>query len=90
MDFHDQTFNGQDILLDGNSYRNCRFIDCRMIYEGTGPMEFGGNDCTENTQWVFGGPAAQFKEFLSVLYKFGGESGRNLVEQFFEEIRRGK
>jgi hypothetical protein len=38
MDYVNQTFVGQTVLLDGNTFRSCTFQDCTLKHEG-GPFE---------------------------------------------------
>ena len=34
MEFADQTFDGDEIVLDGNSYRNCTFRGVTFVFGG--------------------------------------------------------
>ena len=49
-----QTVTSQRVLLDGNEYVNCLFIDCELIYRG-GACTFESN--TRRCSWLFEGPA---------------------------------
>jgi hypothetical protein len=90
MEFRDQDFNGQDITLDNNTFTGCTFRNCRVVFRATGPIALSANSFKENVKWVFDGPAATTIVFLTELYKSGGEGGRQLVENTFENIRRGR
>ncbi len=50
----DKTITSQRVLLDGNEYLNCLFIDCELIYRG-GACTFQSN--TRRCSWFFEGAA---------------------------------
>jgi len=88
MRFENQIYIGQEIHLDGNEYVKCKFEKCRLVYEGTASVGLVG--CVfSNVAWTFSGHAANTLEFMTALYRGGGEGGRQLIEQTFENIRRG-
>ena len=31
MEYHDQTFENKELLLDGNTYTGCTFRGCRLV-----------------------------------------------------------
>jgi hypothetical protein len=79
------SFTGEDILLDGGVFRDCRFEACRLHYDGgTIPVLSGCHfaDCG----WLFGGPAANTLSMLSALNR-GGFDG--VVERTLDAIRSG-
>jgi hypothetical protein len=49
-----KTITSKRVLLDGNEYLNCLFIDCELIYRG-GACTFESN--TRRCSWFFEGPA---------------------------------
>lgn len=49
-----KTITSKRILLDGNQYVNCLFIDCELVYRG-GTCNFHSN--TRRCTWLFEGPA---------------------------------
>jgi len=80
-----KTFSGDEVLLDGNEYYYCIFINCRMVYRG-GVGDLVG--CTfNNTEWVFSGSAGNTLSFFKKLYVGFGRGGKVLVEQILEGIR---
>ena len=88
MKFEDQTFDSQDVLLDGNEYINCTFNGCKIIFkggQGTGLVSPTFNAC----DWNFSGPAGNTLAFLAMIYSRGSD-GPKLVEAIFAGIRKGK
>lgn len=49
-----KTITSKRVLLDGNQYLNCLFIDCELVYRG-GACTFQSN--TRRCSWFFEGPA---------------------------------
>jgi len=89
LEYRDTTLQGQDVLLDGNSFTGCAFRECRVIFSGMQPCELVA--CTfEQVSWVIRGPAAELLKLLVGLYHHGGQGGRQLVEDTFDNIRRGR
>lgn len=89
MEYRDQDFKGQDIVLDGNTFTGCTFRQCRVVFRGTAPFTLSANRFKEDIEWAFDGAAALTLKVLSGLYHGAGEGGRKLIEQTFERIRRG-
>ena len=76
------------VVLDNNSFEECTFQGCILEFGATGPV--GLNKCTFNEcQWSFVGNAALTLQFLNGLYSGLGDSGSNLVEKLFDDIRQG-
>ena len=90
MEYRDRDdLDGKDVLLDGNTFTGCTFRNCRIIFGATAPIHLGVNNFHENVQWAFSDSASDTLQFLSALYHSKGEGGRQIVEQTFENIRRG-
>jgi hypothetical protein len=89
MEIRDQIIENQDVLLDGNTFTGCTFRNCRLIFRATAPIQLSANHFKENVQWFLDGPAGMTLKFLASMYHGGGEGGRDLVENTFEQIRRG-
>jgi hypothetical protein len=86
MEFVNQTFTGQTIRLDFNSFTGCQFVRCVMIFGGHGAFSFVG--CTfSEVSWQFTEAAAMTLQTLAGLYHGMGEGGRDIVESLFETIR---
>jgi len=88
MKSKDKTFSNEDLDLDFNSFTNCKFVNCNMIYHGFGPIGMEGCSFTE-VRWTFSDAAALTLNFMSSLYVGAGEGGRRLIEQTFENIKAG-
>ena len=88
MKFTHQTFENENVLLDGNEFSHCTFEHCAIEYRGyaTTVLE---DDVFNNCDWTFAGPAADTIEFLTGLYSAGGNF-RALVEKIFDNIRSGR
>jgi hypothetical protein len=85
MEFIDQTFDGQRIVLDFNSFENCTFRGCSIVFMGYGPVGLTG--CTfEGCAFPVDGPPARYMLFLRELYRLG-ESSQAAIEGYFEIIR---
>ena len=44
----------------------------------------------QDVKWTFDGPGSLTYSFLMALYHGGGEGGRQLVENTFDQIRKGQ
>ena len=47
-----RTFQNQTIDLDGNSYENCTFVNCKIRYAG-GPYHLAGGFGRQDVNWEF-------------------------------------
>lgn len=84
MQYKDETFANQDVLLDGNSYINCKFRECKIIFGARGPV--GLVDCNFNRcRWGFDGPAADTITFMAAMYAVPGM--KDVLEATFDNIR---
>ena len=88
MKFTKQTFENQNVLLDGNEFVGCTFTKCHMEFAGMVVCHLDSNrfnDCT----WGFIGPAGLTLSFMAAMYGDGGDSAR-LIENTLAQIRTGK
>ncbi|HAZ6604220.1 TPA: hypothetical protein J0610_002251 [Escherichia coli] len=81
-----KTYKNQKVILDGNTYENCGFFSCSIVYTGNGSISLINNTFTDCT-WSFEGAAANTLQFLSVIYRDMGDFGRELVEATFRNIK---
>lgn len=82
-------FKNTQVRLDFNSFQNCRFENCTMVYGGKGPVSI--TECTfSNVSWAFVDAAQNTLQFMRALYHGSGESGRQLIESTFNLIRQGE
>ncbi|MBB4096829.1 hypothetical protein [Sphingomonas kyeonggiensis] len=85
MEYDNQTFEGVEVTLDGNSYRNCSFNNVTLIYSG-GPVDM--TDCRmDRFQIRFGGDLAQG---LHTLYQLFGTEGMLQIIRGFTEPTAGE
>lgn len=88
MKFKNQEFLNEDINMDFNNFVDCNFNRCNMIYRGYGPIGMQGCSFVD-VKWTFSDAAANTVNFMTSLYSGAGEGGRKLIEQTFENIKRG-
>jgi hypothetical protein len=73
-----QTFQDDAILVDGNQYRNCVFIDTTLIYEG-GKLPTFVNCQFRGVDLQFAESAANTLKFLSGLNKGGFQAAVDAI-----------
>jgi hypothetical protein len=79
------TFNHETVVLDGESFSDCEFRDCRLIYSGGEAPSF--SDCKfDKCEWKIDGPAAQTMAHLKAVWAAGGKS---TVQLWIKEITGG-
>jgi hypothetical protein len=74
----DLTYNHDTVLLDGETFSNCRFDTCRLIYTGGAPPTFEAcqfSDC----EWKFEDSAARTMAFLKLMWSVGAKSAVQAV-----------
>ena len=87
MEYKEQKFADSREVLDGNTYENCAFSACAIIYCGGEIPNIVGcafDDC----QWHFEEAAERTLAFLHYFYHGMGEEGRALVDQAMDLIRQ--
>jgi hypothetical protein len=63
-------FNHETIILDGETFEDCEFRNCRLVYAGGEPPELTG--CRfEDCEWKFEEAAARTLEQLRRLWSIG-------------------
>jgi hypothetical protein len=73
-----ETFDSQEIVLDGQEFRGCTFKDCKLVYSGA-PARVTG--CTFNSlDFHLKGPAAETAKFLRGLNRDFGAVGEKMVK----------
>lgn len=77
------SFINQTIAMDGETFIDCSFINCRLVYAGTAEVELQG--CTmQQCGWFFDGAAARTLGMLRSMYAGGF---KDEVEQAIAGIR---
>ena len=80
MEYVDKTFEGETVVLDGNSYKNCTFLDVTFEYSG-GDLVIE-NCGMDRFRFQFGGALSTG---LFALYQlFGTEGLLQLIRGFTE------
>ena len=85
MNHHDETFKQQRVELHGQSYRDCTFDECELVFDGDRPPTLTNNKFIDSV-FVFTGAATRTLYLLSNIYHAGG-GGREVIENTFSEIR---
>jgi hypothetical protein len=62
-----KTFRGEQVVIDGKRFENCKFFECTLIYSG-GPAETSSCEFGPNLLWGFQEPVGTS---LTVLQQFG-------------------
>lgn len=67
------SYNHQTVTLDGESFSNCEFAACRLVYSG-GPLpEFDG--CRfDACEWKFEDAAALTLSYLKLMWNVGAKA----------------
>jgi hypothetical protein len=84
-----KTFTKRDVLIDGQKFYNCRFIQSRIIFRGTKPVQFDKCVFTE-CEWVYDGPAENTLRYLSALANDLGPEAREMVINVLNGIVSGQ
>jgi hypothetical protein len=66
-------FNRETVALDGESFSDCTFQDCRMVYSGGKTPSFEAcrfDDC----EWKFDDAAARTLAQLKLIWSLGGKA----------------
>lgn len=75
-------YNHQTVILDGETFSDCVFASCRLVYSGGEPPQFQGcqfDDC----EWKFEGAAAQTLTYLKLMWSVGAKPA---VQTMIKEI----
>ena len=87
MIYQNQSFIDERVELTGNSYQNCTFERCELVYRGDRSPTFKDNQFVDSV-FVFTDSAIRTLYFLANMYH-AGAGGREVVEKTFEDIRQG-
>ena len=78
-------FNHETVALDGESFADCEFQDCRLVYSGGKPPHF--DNCRFNgCEWRFDDAAQRTLAHLKVVWGAGGKAP---VQALIKEITGG-
>lgn len=89
MEHRDEVFVDEEIDLGEDSYVNCRFKGCRLVYDGAPGVQIQSCDF-EETRLELVDEAGNTLSFLQNIYHGFGEDGRRVVENLVEQVRQGR
>jgi hypothetical protein len=75
-------YNHETVVLDGESFEDCEFRECRLVYSGGEPPHFRAcrfDDC----DWRFDDAAARTLAHLKLVWGAGGKAP---VQALIKEI----
>ncbi|BFM15574.1 hypothetical protein R50073_17570 [Maricurvus nonylphenolicus] len=87
MNIVDKTYEDQRVILHGNSYRNCTFKNCELVYDGDRSPTFHNNEFVDSV-FVFSDAALRTLYFIGNIYH-AGEGGQEVIENLLAEIKGG-
>ncbi|THD64066.1 hypothetical protein [Phenylobacterium sp.] len=77
-----ESYNHQTVVLDGETFSDCAFAACRLVYSGGEPPQFEScrfDDC----EWKFEEAAAHSLAFLKLMWTVGAKPA---VQSIIKEI----
>ena len=78
-------YNHETVVLDGESFSDCEFRECRLVYSGGEPPNF--RDCRfDDCEWKFDDAAQRTLKHLKVVWGAGGKAP---VQAMIKEITGG-
>ena len=66
-------FSRETLRLDGETYSNCEFTSCRMVYAG-GPVPEFSNCRFHDCEWKFDEAASRTLAYLKVMWAAGAKA----------------
>lgn len=76
------TYNHETVALDGESFADCEFRDCRLVYSGGEPPSFAR--CKfDGCDWRFDDAAARTLAHMKVVWGLGAKA---TVQALIKEI----
>jgi hypothetical protein len=87
MESTGKSFSNASETIDGNTYTECRFDNCKLVFRG-GEMPRISGCHFENCQWQFEDAAERTLVFLRQLYHGMGPGGAQLVEATLAQLRQ--
>jgi hypothetical protein len=78
-------FNHETVALDGESFSDCEFRDCRLVYRG-GELPSFDRCRFESCEWKFDDAAARTLAQLKLVWSQGGKAP---IQALIKEITGG-
>lgn len=67
------SYNHQTVVLDGETFSDCEFAECRLVYAGGEAPKF--DNCRfDGCDWKFEDGAAQTLSFLKLMWNVGAKA----------------
>src|SRR4051794_22980659 len=82
VDHREETFTSQTVHLDDNSFVQCTFANCYLVYSGGGPPTLISNNI-DGCEFILEGAARRPLAYLGVLWLAGNEM-RQIVQDFLD------
>ena len=91
MNITQRAFNGEQVQVDGVTFRNCSFTDCTLTYSG-GPRPMFHNCHFDNHTWQFSDAAQRTLEYMVGLVNMFAPTdvGQKIVTDVFNIVLAGK
>lgn len=77
-------YENERVQVDSTRFVNCDFINCTMVFSGTGPVIFDGGSMSLS-MWAIDGYAQQTIDFMKQMYTKPGL--RIVVDKTIDDIR---
>ncbi|MBL8773024.1 MAG: hypothetical protein JNK30_16700 [Phenylobacterium sp.] len=68
-----EIYNHETVLMDGETFSDCEFRDCRLVYGGGEPPAFAGCSFV-GCDWKYEDAAARTLAFLKLVWSVGGKA----------------
>jgi hypothetical protein len=85
-DYLGHDFKETTELVDGNTYDQCKFDNCKLVYRG-GVIPTFSRCHLERCTWVWEDSAERTINYLRGIYSGMGVAGRQMVESILSDIR---
>jgi hypothetical protein len=85
---NDVNYNHETVLLDGETFSDCNFAACRLVYSGGELPTFDG--CRfDNCEWKFEDAAAQTLAYLKLMWAVGAKAAVQTTIKEITVVGRG-
>jgi hypothetical protein len=85
MNHQGESFKDERIELHGESFHECTFENCELVFDGDRPPTLKDNKFVDSV-FVFTGAATRTLYLLSNVFH-AGDGGREVIEETFARIR---
>lgn len=85
MEFVGKHFENTSVMVDGNVYRNCHFVNCNMIFCANGAPWKWENNTMERCAWQLEQAARSTLTFLYFL-ALAPNTGEEMLKKLFDNL----